>query len=76
MVCLHRLWFHCQFPNSGGDLWWFAVMCGVFFFPVICGGLSFSHTERVSLFIVLHELHLKVECLVLDGLMNERPDTD
>ena len=40
MVCLHRLWFHCLFPNSGGDLWWFAVMCGGFgFFPVVCGGL-------------------------------------
>ena len=55
VVCLHRLWFHCLFPNYGGDLWWFAVMCGGFgFFPVvcgglrwfavICGGLSFSHT--------------------------------
>ena len=37
VVCLHRLWFHCLFPNSGDDLWWFAVMCGGFgFFP---GGL-------------------------------------
>ena len=27
-------------PNSGGDLWWFVVMCGGFgFFPVVCGGL-------------------------------------
>ena len=54
---MHRLWFHCLFPNSGGDLWWFAVMCGGFaFFPVVCGGLrwfavicgnlSFSHTEN------------------------------
>ena len=47
MVCLHRLWFHCLFPHSGGDLWWFAVMCGGFgFFPgglwwfvVVCGDL-------------------------------------
>ena len=26
-------------PNSGGDLWWFAV---------VCGGLSFSHTHRLN----------------------------
>ena len=43
MVCLHRLWFHsitAYAPNSGGDLWWFAVMCGGFgVFPVVCGGL-------------------------------------
>ena len=38
-------------PNSGGDLWWFAVMCGGFggfgglwWFVVVCGDLSFSHT--------------------------------
>ena len=32
-------------PNSGGDLWWFAVVCGgLGWFVVICGGLSFSHT--------------------------------
>ena len=33
-------------PNSGGDLWWFAVVCGgLWWFVVICGGLSFSHTQ-------------------------------
>ena len=34
-------------PNSGGDLWWFAVMCGGFgffsaglwWFAVVCGDL-------------------------------------
>ena len=42
-------------PNSGGDLWWFAVMygglwwfavvCGSLrWFAMVCGGLSFSHT--------------------------------
>ena len=32
--------FTAYAPNSGGDLWWFAVMCGGFgFFPVVCGGL-------------------------------------
>ena len=26
--------------NSGGDLWWFAVMCGgLWWFAVVCGGL-------------------------------------
>ena len=43
-------------PNSGGDLRWFAVMCGglwwfavvcgdLRWFAVICGGLSLSHTH-------------------------------
>ena len=42
-------------PNSGGGLWWFAVVCGglrwfvvvcggLWWFVVDCGGLSFSHT--------------------------------
>ena len=32
-------------PNSGGGLWWFAVVCGgLRWFVVDCGGLSFSHT--------------------------------
>ena len=42
-------------PNSGGDLWWFAVMCGglwsfavvcghLRWFAMVCGGLSYSHT--------------------------------
>ena len=55
MVCLCIVsGFTAYVPNSGGDLWWFAVMCGGFFppvvcgglrwFAVICGGLSFSHT--------------------------------
>ena len=39
-------------PNSGGDLWWFAVMCGGFgglwWFAVICGGLSFSHVYQIG----------------------------
>ena len=27
-------------PNSGGDLWWFAVVCGgVWWFAVVCGDL-------------------------------------
>ena len=43
MVCLHRLWLHYLssiVPNSGGDLWWFAVMCGgLWWFAVVCGGL-------------------------------------
>ena len=56
MVCGGLRWFACVVsgytpivPNSGGDLWWFAVMCGGFgglrWFSVICGGLSFSHTD-------------------------------
>ena len=43
-------------PNAGGDLWWFAVVCGglrwfvvvcggLWWFAVDCGGLSFSHTK-------------------------------
>ena len=32
--------FTAYAPHSGGDLWWFAVMCGGFDFPpVVCGGL-------------------------------------
>ena len=27
-------------PNSGGNLWWFVVMCGgLWWFAVVCGGL-------------------------------------
>ena len=44
-------WFACFslsiVPNSGGDLWWFAVICGrltLWSFVVVCGGLSYSHT--------------------------------
>ena len=34
-------------PNSGGDLWRFAVMFGgLRWFVVVCGALSFSHTDR------------------------------
>ena len=40
-------------PNSGGDLWWFAVICGgLWSFAVVCGGLRWfvvvclSHTEK------------------------------
>ena len=47
MVCGGLWWFACivsgftaYVPNSGGDLCWFAVMCGGFgFFLVVCGGL-------------------------------------
>ena len=46
-------------PNSGSDLWWFAVVCGglrwfvvvcggLWWFAVICGGLSFSHTANMN----------------------------
>ena len=46
-------------PNSGGGLWWFAVVCGglwwfvvvcggLWWFVVDCGGLSFSHTRPVA----------------------------
>ena len=46
-------------PNSGGGLWWFAVVCGglrwfvvvcggLWWFVVDCGGLSFSHTPYTS----------------------------
>ena len=55
-------WFACFplfslpiVPNSGGDLWWFAVICGrlwwfavvcggLGWFAMVCGGLSYSHT--------------------------------
>ena len=33
------------FPNSGVNLWWFAVVCGSLqWFVMVCGGLSYSHT--------------------------------
>ena len=46
-------------PNSGGDLWWFAVICGglwsfavvcgrLRWFAMVCGGLSYSHTASSS----------------------------
>ena len=56
------MWFACIslvslpiVPNSGGDLWLFAVICGglwlfavacgrLWWFVMVCGGLSFSHT--------------------------------
>ena len=48
MVCLHlSRWFLSLsiVPNSGGDLWWFAVVCGGFcgglrWSAMVCGGLS------------------------------------
>ena len=50
VVCGGLRWFACIVsgftayrPNSGGDLWWFAVMCGGFgglrWFVVVYGGL-------------------------------------
>ena len=40
--------------NSGGDLSWFAVMCGgLWWFAVICGGLSFSHTHIRAMAIAI-----------------------
>ena len=36
-------------PNSGGDLWSFAMICfHLWSFAVVCGGLSFSHTHPGS----------------------------
>ena len=33
-------------PNSGGGLWWFAVVCGgLRRFAMVCGGLPFSRTR-------------------------------
>ena len=34
-------WFSLPIvPNSGGDLWWFALICGgLWSFAVVCGGL-------------------------------------
>ena len=63
VVCSGLRWFTCFspfspliVPNSGGGLWWFAVVCGglrwfvvvcgdLRWFVVICGGLSYSHTR-------------------------------
>ena len=50
VVCSGLWWFACIVsgytpivPNSGGDLWWFAVMCGGFgglwWFAVVFGDL-------------------------------------
>ena len=63
MVCGGLRWFACFplfslpiVPNSGGDLWWFAVICAILWwsfavvcgslgwFAMVCGGLSYSHT--------------------------------
>ena len=47
VVCSSLRWFACFppfslpiVPNSGGDLWWFAVICGrLRWFAVVCDGL-------------------------------------
>ena len=47
VVCSGLRWFACFplfslpiVPNSGGDLWWFAVICAIlWWFVVVCGGL-------------------------------------
>ena len=47
VVCSGLRWFACFtlfslpiIPNSGGDLWWFAVICGrLWSFAVVCGRL-------------------------------------
>ena len=52
VVCGGLRWFACFssfsppiVPNSGGGLWWFAVVCGgLRWFVIVCGGLSYSHT--------------------------------
>ena len=62
MVCGGLRWFACFssfsppiVPNSGGGLWWFAVVCGglrwfavvcggLRWCVIVCGGLSYSHT--------------------------------
>ncbi len=62
VVCSGLRWFACFssfsppiVPNSGGGLWWFAVVCGglwwvvgvcggLRWFVIVCGGLSYSHT--------------------------------
>ena len=58
MVCGGLWWFACIVsgytkpivPNCGGDLWWFAVMCGgLRWFAMVCGGLSFSHDSYPSI---------------------------
>ena len=59
VVCSGLRWFACFplfslpiIPNSGGDLWWFAVICGglwsfavvcgrLRWFAMVCGGLSY-----------------------------------
>ena len=59
VVCSGLRWFACFplfslpiIPNSGGDLWWFAMMCGGLWsfavvcgrfrwFAMVCGGLSY-----------------------------------
>ena len=48
MVYSGSQWFVCFplfslpiVPNSGGDLWWFAVICGrLWSFAVVCAGLG------------------------------------
>ena len=47
VVCSGLRWFACFplfslpiIPNSGGDLWWFAMICGgLWSFAVVCDGL-------------------------------------
>ena len=58
VVCSGLQWFACFplfslpiGPNSGGDLWWFAVICGgLWSFAVVCDGLSYSysHTDKLQ----------------------------
>ena len=65
VVCSGLRWFKCGslrwfacfplfslpiVPNSGGDLWWFALICGgLWSLAVVCDGLSYSHTANVVL---------------------------
>ena len=64
MVCGGFWWFACIslvslpiVPNSGGDLWWFAVICGgVQWFAMVCGDLSYS--QPAFLMILQTDSHL------------------
>ena len=55
MVCLHLSGFTAYdaiVPNSGGDLWWFAVICGDLRWFVFChtdftGQLSLTKIFRI-----------------------------
>ena len=61
MVCGGLRWFACFplfslpspiVPNSGGDLWWFAVICGgLWSFAVVCRGLGWF--AMVCLIVIL-----------------------
>ena len=65
MVCGGLRWFACFplfslpiVPNSGGDLWLFAVICGgLGWFAMVCGGLTYSHTD-IKLNVKLITLYL------------------